>query len=251
MIGGKYMNTKLSLITICLLLSLTGCTYVEAPIENNIPLSNTVETISTDIVTSSLQTTSTIQKSTTTTSFVTSTIVETTINITTEAMIIDDPIVITDVVCDEIVPEHHILEDCLYIRDSVIHLTFANLCQQAVDDYDVIYPTGVVCYEGTDDEYIDEAVYPNTALFGHSYKSFSILNSLCVGETFDLYTNEHKIYEIQRSEEAYVNDANTKIFFYSDNTDVLFSEYDYEALILVTCSDNGRWVILAKPIEQD
>ena len=212
---------RIFIILVSSMLLLSSCSYTEAPIEIIVPTVNIVSTTTT---------------------------MTTITDITTVATTTATPIVTTEVICDDVATEVPILDNCLYIRDEVIHLSLTDACQQAVDDYDVVYPTGFVCKENTDEEYVAHDIYPNTVLFGHSYKSFAILNSLCVGETLKLTVNSSQTYEIQRSEEAYLNDLNTSVIFYSDDTDVLYHDYGYKALILLTCSENGRWVIVAEPI---
>lgn len=142
-------------------------------------------------------------------------------------------------------------DDTLCIRDKIIYLTYADALQENVDRYDVVYPTGYLADEGTDRERIEipENLYPYTMLFGHNYKSFSILPYIEVGELF--YINVHgtqTVYEVQRSESAYDNEDSTRVYFYSDNLDILYADYGYNALILITCYENHRWIIVAKPV---
>lgn len=141
--------------------------------------------------------------------------------------------------------------DALLIRSRVIPLTFADVRQSVIDNNDVVYPTGYVINDDTEYEYVapPETVYPNTVLFGHNYRSFSILHTLAAGETFTIDVHgQRTVYEIQRSEEAYINAEYTDLYFYSDNLNMLYEQFDYHALIMVTCYNSGRWVVVAKPI---
>lgn len=142
-------------------------------------------------------------------------------------------------------------DNTLCINNLVIYLTYADATQFNIDHYDVVYSTGYVIDENTEFEHIEPAenVYPYTMLFGHDYKSFSILPNLIPGELFYMNVQGSSVtYEIQRSECGYDSDDGTTIYSYSDNIDMLFNDYGYEALILITCHEEDRWVIVAKPI---
>lgn len=195
------------------------------------------------------------------TTTITKTTTKTTTSITTQITIIGtvttlstEPITTTEIITEPIITDATTeidLYDALLIRDKVIPLTFDVVRQSIIDNCDVLYPTGYVFNINTENEYIEspENVYRNTVLFGHNYKSFSVLSSLTVGETFDIDVHgQQTTYEIQRSEDTYLNAECTNAYFYSDNLDVLFVDYGYPALIMITCSDRGRWIVVAKPI---
>lgn len=205
----------------------------------------------------------------TTSEYVTTTITKTTTKITTKTTtsittqitiigtvttLSTEPITTTEIITEPIITDVTTeidLYDALLIRDKVIPLTFDVVRQSIIDNCDVLYPTGYVFNANTENEYIEppENVYQNTVLFGHNYKSFSVLSSLTVGETFDIDVHgQQTTYEIQRSEDTYLNAECTNAYFYSDNLDVLFVDYGYPALIMITCSDRGRWIVVAKPI---
>lgn len=155
---------------------------------------------------------------------------------------------ITDII--DVLPTT-IPDNTLCINNLVIYLTYADATQFNIDNYDVVYSTGYVIDENTEFEHIEPAenVYPYTMLFGHDYKSFSILPNLIPGELFNMNVQgSSATYEIQRSERGYNSDDGTTIYSYSDNIDMLFNDYGYEALILITCYGKDRWVIVAKPI---
>lgn len=155
---------------------------------------------------------------------------------------------ITDII--DVLPTT-IPDNTLCINNLVIYLTYADATQFNIDNYDVVYSTGYVIDENTEFEHIESAenVYPYTMLFGHDYKSFSILPNLIPGELFNMNVQGSSVtYEIQRSERGYNSDDGTTIYSYSDNIDMLFNDYGYEALILITCYGADRWVIVAKPI---
>lgn len=187
---------------------------------------------------------------TTNTSTVTNTSTITTIT-TTSTAIIEDVTAETDMISDDVtVTEFNIdLTDTLIIKDKIIYLTYADATQENIDNYDVVYATGYMIDLGDGNITISDNVYPYTMIFGHDYKSFSILPYLSVGELF--YINIHgqnTTYEVQRSEQAYDNIYSSRVYFYSDDLDILFADYGYNALILITCYNNHRWVIVAKPI---
>lgn len=200
--------------------------------------------------------TTTITKTTTkiTTSITTQiTIIGTTTTLSTTTLS-TEPITTTEIITEPIITDVTTeidLYDALLIRGRVIPLTFNVVKQSIIDNCDVLYPTGYVFNSNTENEYIEppENVYRNTVLFGHNYKSFSVLSSLTVGETFNIDVHgQQTTYEIQRSEDTYLNAECTNAYFYSDNLDVLFVDYGYPALIMITCSDRGRWIVVAKPI---
>lgn len=227
-------------------------TIKEPTINTTAVITDNIKLINPTIVTTTSSTTST-----STTTLLTSKIITTsTTTITSTTTTVTQLIITTKTITEPVVtikeiPTKFELYDALLIRDRVIPLTFAEMRQSIIDNCEVLYPTGYVFNVNTDHEYIEEPknVYPNTILFGHNYKSFSILNSLTVGETFDIDVHgQRTTYEIQRSEDAYLNDAWTKVYFYSDDLDILNTDYGYDALILFTCSNRGRWIIVAKPI---
>ena len=155
---------------------------------------------------------------------------------------------ITDII--DVLPTT-IPDNTLCINNLIIYLTYADATQFNIDNYDVVYSTGYVIDENTEFEHIEPAenVYPYTMLFGHDYKSFSILPNLMPGELFHMNVQGSSVtYEIQRSECGYDSDDGATIYSYSDNIDMLFNDYGYEALILITCHGEDRWVIVAKPI---
>lgn len=170
---------------------------------------------------------------------------------TTSTAIIEDVIAETDTISDDVtVTEFNIdLTDTLIIKDKIIYLTYADATQENIDNYDVVYATGYMIDLGDGSMTISDNVYPYTMIFGHDYKSFSILPYLSAGELF--YINVHgqnTTYEVQRSEQAYDNMYSSRVYFYSDDLDILFTDYGYDALILITCFNNNRWVVVAKPI---
>lgn len=128
----------------------------------------------------------------------------------------------------------------LKIRDQLIWLTFGRPTQDLVDTSDVVYSTNVDCWN-------------NIALFGHNYWSFSILSSVEKGETVLMNVDgEVKFYEVQQSERAYTTNQETELYFFSDvnekNEILTTNYYDLPALVMVTCYENNRWVVLAKEI---
>ena len=170
---------------------------------------------------------------------------------TTSTTIIEDATAETDTISDDVtVTEFNIdLTDTLIIKDKIIYLTYADATQENIDNYDVVYATGYMVDLGDGNITISDNAYPYTMIFGHDYKSFSILPYLSVGELF--YINVHgqnTPYEVQRSEQAYDNTCGSNVYFYSDDSDILFTDYEYDALILITCFNNNRWVVVAKPI---
>lgn len=187
---------------------------------------------------------------TTNTSIVTNTSTITAVT-TTSTAIIEDITTETDMIGNDVtVTEFNIdLTDTLLIKDKIIYLTYADATQENIDNYDVVYATGYMIDLGDGNITISDDVYPYTMIFGHDYKSFSILPYLSVGELF--YINVHgqnTAYEVQRSEQAYDNMYSSRVYFYNDDLDILFTDYGYDALILITCFNNNRWVVVAKPI---
>jgi predicted nucleic acid-binding protein len=187
---------------------------------------------------------------TTNTSIVTNASTITTIT-TTSTAISEDVTAETDIISDDItIAEFNIdLTDTLIIKDKIIYLTYADATQENIDNYDVVYATGYMIDLGDGNITISDNVYPYTMIFGHDYKSFSILPNLIPGELFYMNVQGSSVtYEIQRSESGYDSDDGVTIYSYSDNIDILFNDYGYEALILITCYGEDRWVIVAKPI---
>lgn len=179
---------------------------------------------------------------------ITGTVTSTTTTTTTTTSEIIEDIIVTDIPSFKpiVIPDN-----ALYIRNNIICFTYADAIQENVDMYDVVYATGYLTDEGTEFERIERAenLYPYTILFGHNYKSFSILPYLYVGELFYMNVNGEQItYEIQRSESGYDSNDLSTIYSYNDNIDMLRTDYGYDALILVTCYGDNRWVIVAKPV---
>lgn len=213
---------------------------------------NTENNITSEIVTSTTVVTRiyTTLPQTTNTFTVTNTSVITAIT-TTSTAIIEDVTKETDTIDDVVtVTEFNIdLTDTLIIKDKIIYLTYADATQENIDKYDVVYATGYMIDLGDGNITISDNVYPYTMIFGHDYKSFSILPYLSVGELF--YINVHgqnTTYEVQRSEHAYDDMYSSRVYFYNDDLDILFTDYGYDALILITCFNDNRWVVVAKPI---
>lgn len=128
----------------------------------------------------------------------------------------------------------------LKIRDQLIWLTFGRPTQDLVDTSDVVYSTNVDCWN-------------NIILLGHDYRSFSILSSVEEGEAVLMNVDgEVKFYEVQQSERAYTTNQETKLYFFSDvneeNEILTTNYYDLPALVMITCYENNRWVVLAKEI---
>ena len=74
-----------------------------------------------------------------------------------------------------------------------------------------------------------------------------------MGETIILNNyGDIKYYEVQRSELAILNQDGTDAQFFTDGIEAIRYEYDYPALVLVTCANgyawNYRWIIIAKEI---
>lgn len=131
--------------------------------------------------------------------------------------------------------------DSLLIKENTIFLTYGIPNQDLVDNSEAVYDTG---------EHSNEY---NTVIFGHAYKSFTILDSVEVGET--IFMNYHgftKSYEVTRSERATISQNETEIRFVSDNEEVVKTNYGYHGLVLVTCDKqddvNYRWIVVAKEI---
>lgn len=135
--------------------------------------------------------------------------------------------------------ELYIPDDSIVIRGNIIPIVYGKADQYTVDTYDVVQDTGLI--KGTN----------NTILFGHNTGSFSILNSLYVGDTIVLDNyGEAKTYVVQRSELAICNEDQTDANFLSDGIGSIYNDYGYPALVLVTCATgyawNYRWVVIAE-----
>lgn len=132
-------------------------------------------------------------------------------------------------------------KDSLLIKDNAILLTYGLPDQDMVDNSEAVYDTGK-----HSNEY-------NTVIFGHAYKSFTILDSVEVGETIVMnYHGFVKSYEVTRSERATINHDETEIKFISDGKEVVGTDYGYHGLVLVTCDkeddENYRWIVVAREI---
>ena len=131
--------------------------------------------------------------------------------------------------------------DSIVIHNNAIPLAYGKANQAMVDAYDVVQDTELIPDTN------------NTILFGHSNGSFSVLDSVGVGETIILNNyGDIKYYEVQRSELAILNQDGTDAQFFTDGIEAIRYEYDYPALVLVTCANgyawNYRWIVIAKEI---
>lgn len=192
----------------------------------------------TDTSTSSLATTgciTTVKTSTSSTS-TTSTVTSVQTVATTEAT----TTIVTDIPAEPPVTEMIIPEDTLVIKEVIIPLTYGIPTQEMVDNSDVVCDNG-------------EISGINTFIMGHSYKSFEILDSVTEGEIFAINNQgELKYYEVQRSERAYLNEEDTDVYFCCDNSEILYNNYGYPAVILITCDKQDpyqyRWIVIAKEV---
>lgn len=135
-----------------------------------------------------------------------------------------------------------ISDDTLVIKDCVIPLTYGCAAMQDIlDNCEVLYDVDFISNEN------------NTFLIGHNYKSFSILDSLHVGDQFAM--NNHGVvtyYEIQKSGRALLNETKSDVTYVGEDEEIISNNYGYHGLILFTCDKQDeahyRWVIVAKEI---
>lgn len=146
----------------------------------------------------------------------------------------------TEVITETV--EEYIPDDTLVIRDKYITLSYGENRQELLDASDVLYDIDPITTE------------QNTFLIGHNFKSFSILDSLTVGEQFTM--NNHGVithYEIQKSGRARLNDSRTDATYVGEDEEFLYKDFGYHGFILMTCDkqdeENYRWIVVAKQID--
>ena len=138
-------------------------------------------------------------------------------------------------------PKPNVPNDSLVIKDVVINLAYGDSTQDMVDNNDAVYDTG----------YISNKF--NTAIFGHSFKGFSILDSMVVGEKFAMNNNgEVKYFEVQKSGLAVLNEYHSDATYEGETEGIFYTDFGYHGLILITCDkqdpDEHRWIVIAKEI---
>ena len=114
--------------------------------------------------------------------------------------------------------------------------------QDMVNTYDVVQDTGLI--ENTN----------NTILFGHNNRSFSILEEVNCGEIITLNNfGVEKSYQVEKSELGILSDDETDILTINDGNFVIYQDYVFHALILITCANNYnwnyRWIIVARELD--
>jgi len=145
---------------------------------------------------------------------------------------------------DEILPEETIIDysncpyNCLIINGNPIEVVIDEPNQDNVNCYDVVQ---------------DSWWFSNSRdifFFGHSYGSFSILNSINLDDTITLinYGIPHE-YVVFRSDLGYVTDDNLDIISNDDGQYLVSTSYNYETIRLITCASalgsGWRYVITA------
>lgn len=137
------------------------------------------------------------------------------------------------------VPDNYYESDYIVIKGQTIPISYGKATQGMVDANEVVQDTGLI--EGTN----------NTFLFGHNDRSFSILDTVNCGETITINNyGVTKNYQVERSELAILTDDETDIVMFNDGGNVVYRDYGFPALVLITCAGgygwNYRWIIIAK-----
>lgn len=140
------------------------------------------------------------------------------------------------------ITNNYLESDYIVIKGNTIPIAYGAATQDMVDTYDVVQDTGLI--EDTN----------NTFLFGHNDLSFSILDTVNCGETITVNNyGVTKNYQVERSELAILTDDETDIIMFSDGNNVVYRDYGFPALVLITCARgydwNYRWVIVAREMD--
>lgn len=140
------------------------------------------------------------------------------------------------------ITNNYLESDYIVIKGNSIPIAYGVATQDMVDTYDVVQDTGLI--EDTN----------NTFLFGHNDWSFSILDTVNCGETITINNyGVTKNYQVERSELAILTDDETDIIMFSDGNNVVYRDYGFPALVLITCARgydwNYRWVIVAREMD--
>lgn len=224
---------KFNLIFVSLLfmMLLVGCSNTSAGYSGGYSMQNNNENIN---ITTTLEAKNIVNHTTTTETSAITVSTTTQTDITTT-------VAISTTVSATTVNTIDIPKDSLLIKENTILLTYGLPDQDMVDNSEAVYDTGL-----HSNEY-------NTVIFGHAYKSFTILDSVEVGETIVMnYHGFTKSYEVTRSERATISQDQTEICFISDGKEVVETDYGYHGLVLVTCDkedeENYRWIVVAKEL---
>lgn len=191
-----------------------------------------------------IQTTSLSATTVSTTSEETSIITD---ELTTDTTILTEEM-ITENECEliyetqEEINNNYVDSDFIIIKGNVIPIAYGVATQDMVNTYDVVQDTGLI--ENTN----------NTILFGHNNRSFSILEEVNCGEIITLNNfGVEKSYQVEKSELGILSDDETDIVTINDGNFVIYQDYGFHALILITCANNYnwnyRWIIVARELD--
>lgn len=144
-----------------------------------------------------------------------------------------------DEILERIAKENLIKSDYIELNKKRIPLAYGEANQQMVDKYDVVQDTGLI--ENTS----------NIFMFGHNNRSFGMLDLVNVGDVIKLDNNGvTNKFQVERNELGILTPSETDIAFLSDGENVVYKDYGYKALVLITCATgyarNYRRVVIAK-----
>lgn len=133
------------------------------------------------------------------------------------------------------------LFDCLVIDWQEIPIVRLPATQSNVDRNDVVLDTSVWTTER------------DLYFFGHNMQSFAFLHWVNVGDVIKFYDGyEEKLYVVERSERGEMTEDETYIISNKDGTELVYTDFGYETIRLITCSGSAkstkRWVVIARKI---